>query len=197
MLRLVRYNSGHAESETKLDPDKSYTIGRRTDAQIRLSDVQVSRRHCRLAFISGRWQVCDLGSSNGTFVNNCRVNQADLRPGDVLLVGATAFRMAEAHDPAHETDDSMPHTGTPPPAAQPEHNTISCTRCGKSLPADAVSAGKAVSVGGKTFCFACSLTIDKDGAAGEAGDLFGLLKDFGKPSSSKPKTTDELGTDSD
>jgi len=173
MLRLVHYNAGHAESELSLDPHKEYVIGRRTDAHVRLNDSQVSRLHCKLVCESGQWQVCDLGSSNGTFLNSRRITQASLHPGDVLLVGTTAFRVADsAGKPAPPAGASLAS------APKPERVPLSCTRCGKALPENAVSDGKAVAVGGDTYCFACSLTLDK-GTPGGLGDLFGLLKDFG------------------
>jgi pSer/pThr/pTyr-binding forkhead associated (FHA) protein len=39
-----------------------------------------------------QWQVVDLGSTNGTFLNGNRVQASPLRAGDVIRVGATDFR---------------------------------------------------------------------------------------------------------
>jgi pSer/pThr/pTyr-binding forkhead associated (FHA) protein len=76
------------------------TIGRTTtDTQwdIALEDRAVSRPHCRVMKRGDQWLVMDLGSANGTVLNNTSVN-AEPRPlkdGDVLRVGETLllFRM--------------------------------------------------------------------------------------------------------
>src|SRR5262245_20313234 len=58
------------------------TIGRRAACEIALRDDSVSGRHARLRRRSGQWEVEDLGSTNGTFVNGRRVDRPQpLRPG--------------------------------------------------------------------------------------------------------------------
>jgi predicted component of type VI protein secretion system len=52
----------------------------------------VSRQHCELFETNGRLMVRDLGSLNGTFVNNERISEAALPPGELLTVGAVTFR---------------------------------------------------------------------------------------------------------
>jgi pSer/pThr/pTyr-binding forkhead associated (FHA) protein len=65
------------------------TIGRATRADFILDRPMVSRLHCRLtATTSGQLEVEDLDSTNGTFVNGCRViRRAALGDGDRLRVG--------------------------------------------------------------------------------------------------------------
>jgi pSer/pThr/pTyr-binding forkhead associated (FHA) protein len=65
------------------------TIGRATRADFILDRPMVSRLHCRLtATPSGQLEVEDLNSTNGTFVNGCRViKRAALVDGDRLRVG--------------------------------------------------------------------------------------------------------------
>jgi pSer/pThr/pTyr-binding forkhead associated (FHA) protein len=70
------------------------TIGRATstaDWEICLQDPSVSRPHARLELNDGVWTLCDLGSVNGTLVNNRSVNEKGraLRDGDVLTFGQT------------------------------------------------------------------------------------------------------------
>ena len=64
-------------------------VGRSREADIVLADANVSRRHAELRRGEGRWQVMDLGSTNGIKVNGQRVNQADLSPGDRITIGVT------------------------------------------------------------------------------------------------------------
>jgi len=68
------------------------TIGRGRGATIMLPHPLVSRQHCELFETNGRLMVRDLGSLNGTFVNNERISEAPLPPGELLTVGAVTFR---------------------------------------------------------------------------------------------------------
>jgi predicted component of type VI protein secretion system len=73
------------------------TIGRRAACEIALRDDSVSGRHARLRRRSGQWEVEDLGSTNGTFVNGRRVDGPQpLRPGDVIGVGTASWRFEVA-----------------------------------------------------------------------------------------------------
>jgi hypothetical protein len=61
------------------------TLGRHPDNQIVINDSQVSRYHARLTWQGSTYSVEDLGSANGTWVNNRRISQPTvLRPGDTV-----------------------------------------------------------------------------------------------------------------
>jgi pSer/pThr/pTyr-binding forkhead associated (FHA) protein len=66
-------------------------IGRREDCDLRIPVGDVSRKHCRLVKDGETLKVEDLGSSNGTYVNNQRVQEAWLGAGDVIQVGPVQF----------------------------------------------------------------------------------------------------------
>lgn len=70
-------------------------IGRDPGGDIVLSETVVSGRHARLAPLDGGYVVEDLGSTNGTFVNDQRVTQARLTHGSRLRIGDTVFRYEE------------------------------------------------------------------------------------------------------
>jgi pSer/pThr/pTyr-binding forkhead associated (FHA) protein len=70
------------------------TVGRHTESGIFLDDVTVSRQHCRILWENGELVVEDSGSTNGTYVNDARVDRATLTPGDVILVGRFHFVVA-------------------------------------------------------------------------------------------------------
>jgi hypothetical protein len=76
-----------------LDPGE-YSIGR-SDADILLGeDNQVSRSHAVIKVDpSGFAELSDLGSTNGTFLNNLRVSAAKLAPGDVIRLGTSLFKV--------------------------------------------------------------------------------------------------------
>ena len=67
------------------------TAGRDTRSDIFLDDVTVSRHHCRFSLEDGTLSVEDSGSTNGTYVNDSRVDSAELRAGDEVLVGRFHF----------------------------------------------------------------------------------------------------------
>jgi pSer/pThr/pTyr-binding forkhead associated (FHA) protein len=73
-------------------------IGRGIAADLRLDEDSVSRRHAILVHRRTGARVLDDRSSNGTFVNGRRVSQADLRNGDVLVLGRVVLRYLEVQD---------------------------------------------------------------------------------------------------
>lgn len=68
-------------------------LGRAEGATLRIPSPDVSRKHCNLIFREGFWQVQDLGSSNGTYVNGTRVGGGltQLNPGTKLRLGKVEF----------------------------------------------------------------------------------------------------------
>jgi pSer/pThr/pTyr-binding forkhead associated (FHA) protein len=74
--------------------DGSTTIGRSVECELRLDDTYVSQQHARIFDRSGNWYVEDLGSTNGTFVNEQKlVAPAMLTPGDKIRVGTTIVEL--------------------------------------------------------------------------------------------------------
>ena len=70
------------------------TIGRLPDNDVVVDDLLVSRRHAVLEQrADGGWELVDLGSGNGTFVNGTRTQRAAVTPADVIGVGRAALRL--------------------------------------------------------------------------------------------------------
>ena len=70
------------------------TIGRGEDSDLRLDDREMSRSHALIVLASLGWQIQDLNSSNGTWLNDNRlVETALLHAGDHLRFGNTRFRV--------------------------------------------------------------------------------------------------------
>ncbi len=67
-------------------------IGRSSDADIQIDRDSVSRRHARLSRNDAGWQVADLQSTNGTYVNDEQARERQLADGDSLKIGNAIFR---------------------------------------------------------------------------------------------------------
>ncbi len=91
-----------------------YLVGRGKDTAITVIDASVSRVHARITVgPSGELVAQDLRSSNGTFVNDERIEQRVLRNGDRLRFGNIEF-VVETAAPA-----AAPYVAMPPPMAPP------------------------------------------------------------------------------
>jgi len=75
-------------------------IGRKVNCDLRIPLTSVSRQHCELTVDRGRVKVRDLGSSNGTYHNSIRVQEADLSAGDELVIGPVVFTLVVDGQPA-------------------------------------------------------------------------------------------------
>lgn len=84
--------------------DRSLTIGRNPESGFALTDPSVSWNHARIEDRGDSWAVVDLGSTNGTFVNGTRVNEAILSPGDKLALSRTVVRF-ELQDAIEQSFD--------------------------------------------------------------------------------------------
>jgi len=74
------------------------TIGRESGNFVQLDDNEVSRRHAEIRRVEGRFVVGDLKSSNGTYVNNRKVERAELSSGDQIQIGRTVMVYSKDHD---------------------------------------------------------------------------------------------------
>ena len=87
------------------------TIGRGKGQSIILPHPLVSRQHCELFEADGVLMVRDLGSLNGTFVNNEKITEAPLPPGDLLTVGTVTFRAVYEAEAAPASSDTLRKAG--------------------------------------------------------------------------------------
>jgi hypothetical protein len=64
-----------------------WIVGRGAGSRLVLDHETVSRRHAQVRRTEDGWEILDLDSTNGTWVNGWRVERATLRPGDVVHLG--------------------------------------------------------------------------------------------------------------
>jgi pSer/pThr/pTyr-binding forkhead associated (FHA) protein len=85
---ILRTVGDGGEQVFRLLAGTARTVGRATGADFIVDAALVSRVHCRVtALQTGELEVKDLESTNGTFVNGKRVNEARISPGDRIQVG--------------------------------------------------------------------------------------------------------------
>ena len=77
-------------------------IGRGVDADVRLIEDKMSRKHCRLVVEDGATFLEDLGSSNGTYVNGTRIARRRLSDGDKIQIGDTTILKFTYNDSLEE-----------------------------------------------------------------------------------------------
>jgi predicted component of type VI protein secretion system len=98
---LVMFRSDGDRRSFSLTRDIT-VVGRREDCDLRIPLGEVSRKHCRLVRDGDSLRLEDLGSSNGTFHNGQRVQEASLHPGDSVQVGPLVFVLQVDGMPADE-----------------------------------------------------------------------------------------------
>jgi len=114
LTKLVVKSGADVAKELPLDKEK-FTIGRMPDNDLELRDSLVSRRHTELIRHGVRITLYDMGSSNGTFVNNKKVDVKVLDDGDEVMIGETTLVFRD------ESGNSKP-AGAKPATAVPASN---------------------------------------------------------------------------
>ncbi len=86
---LVHWSSvrAHRPESISLSTEVLTRLGRHPESEIRLDDITVSRRHAEVTRIGDSYTVRDVGSLNGTYVNQHRVDDATLAHGDEVQIG--------------------------------------------------------------------------------------------------------------
>ncbi|HMG20188.1 MAG TPA: FHA domain-containing protein, partial [Kofleriaceae bacterium] len=95
MARLLFRDSQGREGTVELSPTETVYVGRGLECAIRTDDGMVSRRHSQIRMEGGRFVVEDLGSANGTHLNNNRVQKQALGHTDVIQCGSLMIRFLD------------------------------------------------------------------------------------------------------
>ena len=111
-LKLIVLAGAKEGLEIPLKKDK-FLIGRAKECALRAGSEAISRRHCAIIRRDTGWTVRDLGSRNGTHVNDEKIAaEVPLKEGDELRVGPLKFRIAAAES-TDATTASTPESATP------------------------------------------------------------------------------------
>ena len=89
LARLTLFETDCPARQILLDESSRYLIGRDESCTISINDPTLSRRHARVAFRDGAWQLADLASKNGTLVGGRRISHHPLADGEWIELGGT------------------------------------------------------------------------------------------------------------
>lgn len=110
------------------------TIGRNPGNRVLIPAKSLSRYHAKIVYQNGRFFLYDLKSSNGTYVNNARINQQEIKPGDRIRFGDVSVefidetriggsvppqKAAASMSAAQATMGGAPPSVAPPPGGMP------------------------------------------------------------------------------
>jgi len=120
-LTLNIYIDGSPEQTRNVAQDQ-LILGRLPECDVYLPYSEISRRHCQFRRIAeGKWRVEDLGSTNGTLVNQVRIEKPKLvKDGDIVQLGNVTIKMELVTNSAVASPEA-------PPVPQEQSNTESKT----------------------------------------------------------------------
>jgi len=115
-MPFIRVKTGPNQGRVFEVRDDVITLGRDESQTIQILDQGVSRTHAEIFRLGGLCFVRDLNSTNGTFVNNIKVTEEALKPGDEMLIGRTILsfedKIVEDDPPTGGLDSIEPGSRT-------------------------------------------------------------------------------------
>src|SRR5678816_4637549 len=118
MARLIFRDSQGREGTVELSPTEIVYVGRGLECAIRTDDGMVSRRHAQFRMENGRFVVEDLGSANGTHLNNTRIQKQALGHTDIIQCGSLVIRFVDeggVPNVVRQVQQGAAPGGAPPP----------------------------------------------------------------------------------
>jgi len=94
LVPVARNEPGLRLEETRLSQTRVMTVGRQSGIYLLIDHGTVSRRHAEISYANGQYVLRDLGSSNGTFINDSRLEPGSvhiLKQDDRVLFGKVAY----------------------------------------------------------------------------------------------------------
>jgi len=126
MLKLVISDNEGTTTVVPFVRDE-ISIGRKDGNTIRLTERNISRRHCTFERVNGSYRVRDHGSYNGVIVNGTKIDgESQIKPGDQLQIGDYTL-LVEADAPAADPGSELPKSMPPPPAPRARNGEASET----------------------------------------------------------------------
>jgi len=155
MAKLVILTQGMTDRAHELKADRT-TIGRVEDNMFQIPEPSVSSHHCEVLLRDGDVVIKDLGSTNGTFINNLKIGESVLKPGQTLKLGNVELRLDTGAPAAAGTPASAPAPAPAPPGAPAKK-----TADGTMVVPRGVSLGELETGGGRPSGFDTSKEFSK------------------------------------
>ncbi|MBI2981516.1 MAG: diguanylate cyclase [Deltaproteobacteria bacterium] len=87
----VVFLSGPLVGKIHLLEEGSIKLGRAAEASIPINDLGISRNHLQIDVKGGKVRIKDLGSTNGTFLNGLKIDEAELKDGDKIQISSSTI----------------------------------------------------------------------------------------------------------
>ena len=129
-MASLLFTSGEQEGKRVEVERNELTIGRAPDNDVVIDDASVSSRHCVLLRNQQRYTLRDLGSTNGTTVNDFPIRETRLQAGDVLVLGNVEFRFEGEDIEANEVAPDSAGSAARPATVRTTAATVSPTPFG-------------------------------------------------------------------
>jgi two-component system NtrC family sensor kinase len=136
-MPILRIKTGEKKGGSYPITDHPVFIGRDSSNTIILPDKQVSRKHACISPHGAEYLIEDLGSANGTLVNDHPVQRQVLRPGDEIRLGTTILEFKPFVD-AQGVCEELKNPATPHPAS--DHHAIEGSTVELAIPAREVDS---------------------------------------------------------
>jgi hypothetical protein len=155
MAKLVILSQGMNGRVHELKADKT-TIGRVEDNTFQIAEPSVSSHHCEVLLRGNEVVIKDLNSTNGTFINDEKISESGLKPGQTLRLGQIELRLEDgAPAPAAAAAAASAPAAAPAPAPAKKSETVTRTT------SRGVSMSELESGGGRPVAFDTASTFTK------------------------------------
>ncbi len=142
-------------------------------------DMALSRDHFMVEINPPLCELRDLGSTNGTFVNNQRVDRIRLASGDLIAAGQSVFRVRVDQIPLSSSEAGSP--SAPSSRSEADGQTaIKCTGCGTPAPQDLTIAGPLQDDATEVVEWWCSFCRSELAALPQPVPHYTILREIGR-----------------
>jgi len=126
MAKLVIQNQGMTGRVYDLVAERT-TVGRVEDNTFQIADPSVSSHHCEIQLRGAEIVIRDLNSTNGSYINDARVTESILKPGQTLRLGQVELKLETEGGPSATPGAPAAASASPAPAAPPPKKQMDAT----------------------------------------------------------------------
>jgi pSer/pThr/pTyr-binding forkhead associated (FHA) protein len=123
MAKLVILTQGLTGRAHELNVDRT-TIGRVEDNMFQIAEPSVSSHHCEVHLRGNEVLIRDLNSTNGTFINNEKITESVLKPGQTLRLGNVELKLDAPGAAAPAPGSTAAPASAPAPAKRQVEATM-------------------------------------------------------------------------